>query len=225
MLKVNQLIGFGVGNAAPAVSLINRGVFATSASALTTYTFSSYGIGTASSTRRIIAILFGDNGTNTGRTFSSATIGGISADVDATVSFDSGGSVAIGIVSATVPTGTTTTITATFSGSMGRAACWAVAVDNLLNTAAYDTATATSTDPLSTTINCLNEGYVLAGASTGSSGSWVWTGLTEQIDAAYGSSRGTTADLFPTANETGRSISADLTSGNTRRALVAASYR
>jgi hypothetical protein len=209
------------------VTLINRGVWAADNADRTIYTFSSYAIGAASPTRRVIAVFFADNGSTGGRTFVSATIGGIAADVDASVTHTAGGSVAIGIASATVPTGTTATLTGTFSGGMARGACWAVSVDNLKNTVPHDTATATGTNPLDTTINCLAGGFVLAAAANNSnSATFTWTGVTEQTDDVFETASGTTADLFPTVSEISRAISATISgSTNTRRALVAASYR
>jgi hypothetical protein len=94
---------------------------------LTTYTFSSQNIGAAASNRLVICAFYW-KGDGTGRTLSSATIGGVSAAIVDQAS-DTAGTVnppGVAIFQAPVPTGTTATIAATLSGAAIRAgvAAW-----------------------------------------------------------------------------------------------------
>lgn len=225
LLGMPLTMGMLAGKGAPAVSLVNNGVLATSSSDNTTYNFTTYSIGTASSTRRVIAVFYGDNGSNTGRTVSSATLGGVSATIDAQVTHSSGGSAVVAIVSATVTTGTTATLSVTFSGGMNRAAVWAVAVDNLSGTAATDTLTTTATDPLTGTIDWLNQGFVIAGAMTNANTTFTWTGVTEQVEGNFETASASGGYLFPTSNGTAQTVSSDIASPSTRRAMAVAAYR
>jgi hypothetical protein len=225
LLGMPLTMGMLAGKGAPAVSLINNGVLATNSADNTTYSFNTYGIGTASSTRRVIAVFYGDNGSATGRTVSSATLGGVSATIDAQVTHSSGGSGVVAIVSATVTTGTTATLSVTFSGGMVRAAVWAVAVDNLSGTAATDTLTTTATDPLTGTIDWLNQGFVIAGAMTNANTTFTWTGVTEQVEGNFESAAASGGYLFPTSNGTAQTVSSDIASPGVRRAMAVAAYR
>lgn len=224
MLRASNLIGFGVNPSFAPVSLINRGTMVTTISAVTTYTFSGYPIGTASPTRRVIAIVYASLGT-TGRTLSSATIGGVSATIDVQATHNSGGSQTLAIISATVPTGTTANIVATFSGAMARAACWAVAVDGLQSVTPVLTASATAADPISGTVNQRDGGFVIAGAFTNNTSSYTWTGVTERVDTAFDVQTASGGDLFSIINSIGTSISADAASPGSRTAFVLANYR
>lgn len=218
-------MGILAAKGAPAVTVINTGVLATSTADNTTYNFTSYAIGTASSTRRVIAVIYGDNGSNTGRTVSSASIGDVSATINVQITHSSGGSGVVAIVSATVTAGTTATISVTFSGGMNRAAAWAVAVDNLSSTTPTDTATATSTDPLSATIDWTSGGYVIAGAMGNGNTTFTWSGVTEEVDGTFETATASGGDLLTTSTATGQTVSADLATASTRRAMAVASYR
>jgi len=92
----------------------------------TTYTWSSrnFAIGTADSTR-LVVVAIGSRGGAATPTVSSVTIGGVSAtavvegrNVIASTSVD-----LISLWQAAVPSGTTATVSATFSGAMVRAGC------------------------------------------------------------------------------------------------------
>lgn len=197
------------GLSASGVTLINRGVLSVSSSNLTTYTFSAYGIGAASSSRRVIAYITGETESASGRTLSSATIGGVSATIDAQITAGSSNSVVSAIISATVPTGTTADIVATFSGAMQSAAVAAVAVDGLLSATPHDTLTDTS-DPNSGTIDWLNGGFVIGGSAIADNTlNCTWVGLTERDEAISDTFHDSAfADLFPTSTATGQTVSA-----------------
>lgn len=209
----------------PAVSLINRGAYVSSADNLTTYDFTSYPIGAASSTRRVIAVIHGDIG-SAAVTLSSATIGGVSAAIDAQANGGAGSTNLTAIISATVTSGTTATISVTFSGGLQRAACKAIAVDNLLSVSPYATAT-DNADPLSATIDWLADGVVVGGSGTDNGTlACAWAGITETEEIDYESTDASSADLFPTANGVSQTVSATWTGGTfARSSMAVASYR
>ena len=106
---------------------------AQSPSDLTTYTFSSQAIGTASSNRRVIIGTVGFAGI---RTVSSLTVGGISASL---VKRQQQGSVTAEIWIATVPTGTTADVVVTWSGGQTRCAIAVWSATGLENNTPVDT--------------------------------------------------------------------------------------
>lgn len=77
--------------------------------------FTGAAIGAASSSRRVLVVVFHNNLTS--RTVASATIGGVAATVHKG-SVDNGGSWDVFVISAVVPTGTTADIVMTMSGSL-----------------------------------------------------------------------------------------------------------
>lgn len=222
MLKVNQLIGFGAGGFPPVV-LLNTANAASSTSDLTTYTFSSQAIGTASSTRRVIVACAGD-ATTAGRSLSSATIGGISASINVQVT--GGSSNVSAIISATVPTETTASVVLTFSGAMNRAACKVYAVDGLINTNPIDTATNTTAAGLTTSIDWRAGGFSIgvAGQNDGTS-ECTWVGLTEDQEISYDGTDASFASLLPTSSALAQTVSATWAPTSSRASLAVASYR
>jgi hypothetical protein len=222
-INVTNLVGFGAGGAGRAVTLINRGSISTSTSGGTTHTFSSYGIGTASSTRRVIAYVVGDSSDLSSGTVSSATIGGVSATIDCQVTGGTYTNVSA-IISATVPTGTTATIAVTFSQGIARAAVVAVAVDNLGSATPIDTLTDTARI-LTGTVDWQVDGFVFGGSSNqNGSDSCSWSGLSKREETAFSGLDVTFADLFPTSSSSGATVSATwgLTDAQT---MAVASYR
>jgi hypothetical protein len=210
----------------PAVSLITRSTTSVDTSAQSTYTFNSMSIGTASTTRRVIALIQADSGSGGAETLNSATIGGISANIDAQAANGTGGSGTVAIVSATIPTGTTATVTATFSGTLQRASCFVIAIDNLQSVTPYDTAT-DITNPLSTTIDWLKDGYVVAvGATNSDAATYTWTGVTERYETDVGTGKVGGGDLFTTTTATNQTVAMTISGGSPARfALAVASYR
>lgn len=98
-----------------AISLSHLGT-ADSTSDLTAYTFSSESLGAADADRTIICAVHAiDAGASTGVGISSATIGGVAAEVQHEYSFGSSTTTYTGIITASVPTGTTGDVVITFS--------------------------------------------------------------------------------------------------------------
>jgi hypothetical protein len=208
----------------PPVTVINRSTVSTNNNDENSYTFTNMAIGTASTTRRVIAVIFADSGSTGNIILSTATIGGISATIDRQVTHTSGGSNIVAIVSATVPTGTTATVVASFSGSVARGACWVVSVDGLLSVTPHDTLAATTT--LSGSIDWINGGFVVGGSGTNDdTQNFTWVGLTERAEQAVGTADTGAADLLPTSTETNQTVSSTSDGSGTRKAMVVVSYR
>lgn len=142
---------------------------------LTTYSFAAVNFGTATADRLIVV--------NTGigaafdRTISSATIGGVAATL---VSNNSG---RVHIISAVVPTGTSGTVSITFSGAAVRCGINAHAIKGYMSS----TATGTGNDGPASAASKTATVTVNAGG-VGIAGSWIqavttvssWTGCTIQ---------------------------------------------
>jgi hypothetical protein len=204
-----------------------------SASDLTTYTFSGRAIGAADSTRRVFACIhWATTGSVTG-TVSSATIGGVAATVHVEAS-ETGGATRYGtaIISALVPTGTTADIVFTISAACIRAGVGVFRMVNETNTTPHDTASdiVLTGTVLSGTIDILDGGTLIAscylGGLAASTQTIVWTGATEQYDINPESTTNRLggAFAFPLSIETSRTISTDMTDCN-EGALVAVSWR
>jgi hypothetical protein len=230
-----MLMGFipavvGASSGLSAVTLINRGSLTTSTSDLSTYTFSSQAIGTASTTRRVVVAVHCGRDTGASPSLSSATIGGVSATIHATQSGSGGGFYGYAaIISATVPTGTTADVVLNLSATSYWAGITVIAIDGLNST----TPTATATDNtlssgvLSNSLTWSADGFVIAAATFGTSSSTTWaTSVTERWDSLIDSVfRITGADLFATtgSSETVSATSAD--SSPNGSALVMAAFR
>ena len=153
---------------------------------LTTYTSDARAIGTASATRRVYAFIMGWAGAS--RTLNSATIGGVAATIELQINnTNAGNSLIAAIVSATVPTGTTAVVVATFDAGMGSAAIAVISLDNLLSTTPYDSVSATSLTAAVNTGAVFDQptaGYCMALAIAAANGTptCVWTNLTETVD-------------------------------------------
>lgn len=81
-----------------------------------TYTFSSTSIGAASVSRLVVVTVGFCDRIGTGRTISSATIGGVTATINTQINDAASTAPGVGIVSAVVPTGTTGDVVINFSG-------------------------------------------------------------------------------------------------------------
>lgn len=154
---------------------------------LTTYTFSSQNLGAADPNRWIVVCVGGT--TNTARSISSVTVGGVSATKIAQAE---GSTVYrhISIWVAPVPTGTTGDIVVTWSGSLARCGYSAYRlITGVAPTAAYDVQTdltLTSSD-LSVSIGRPSGGVVVASTINAASGATgvTWAGTTEDYDATW----------------------------------------
>lgn len=175
-----SLTGAGPSSSAPVVpATLTYQSYAIDTADLTTYSFASVGIGTADSTRRVIAAAHWGASS---RTLSSATIGGVSATIHVQ---SSGASRGVAIFSALVPTGTTATIDFTLSGGAVRAGLGVWTSINEADSA--PTGTLTNTTTLSSTIDVPADGFVVAALTLFESSSTpttvTWTGPTERYDA------------------------------------------
>lgn len=226
LLAMPLTMGMLPGKAASAVTVLNRGVLATNTSALTTYNFTSYSVGTATSTRRIVVVSHAANGTTGSRRYSSMTINGVSATTHISQFHDTGGGgVEIcTIASAVVTSGTSITIAVTFNGGMNRAAVYAVSLDGVQSGTAVGTSGTSGTGSHEKTINITSGGFAIGGAGSNTSGIDIgWTGLTERNESAVGSSQYGSADEL--TNSTGTlTITPTIPSG-TRRVSALASFR
>lgn len=172
--KVNQLNGFNNSNKRAICDFISSVRGDTSSNVLT---ITGQDIGPAYAGRYVIVSITGN--TN-GRSISSVTIGGITATAHVSANFS------VGIYGAYVPTGTTATIVITLNGNDNLL----VAVYNvrgLRSTTAYASTTGTESPSgtLTATLNIANGFYLaVVGSSHNGVGTWTWTNITEDVDAA-----------------------------------------
>lgn len=163
MLMLNQLVGFGPVAVAKPIEFTYDDE-QTDATAQTTKTFSSIGIGVAQSDRIVVAVIhfFGNGGA---RTISSVTIGGVTATIHEN---DTANQYQTVLVSAVVATGTTGDVVVT--SSAGSPSLWACQTYSIRNA---DSSTPTGSDTIQTTspssqtvdINVSEGGIAIVGAS------------------------------------------------------------
>lgn len=141
---------------------------------LTTYTFSAQPIGTASATRRVVVSV--ERRLN--RAISSASIGGVTASIDADASDPSN---RMSIISAVVPTGTTADVVITFSS--GAINC-GIGMWRLSDGAPTgQIATSASTQPANLDVTTAVGDIVIAAGGVNSSGTtFTWSGADERFD-------------------------------------------
>ena len=177
---------------------------------LTTYTYASQNLGTASSDRVVVVAVSGRQ--SSARTITSVTIGGVSATEIGTRGSSQN---PLGIWMAAVPTGTTGDVVATFSGAMLRSTIilWAVTGGATLSGASSGTDTATVTG--------VTGGFIIAAANTtGSGATFTWTNATERYDAVQESSLATSGADATTVGST--TITATPTIASTNGIVVVA---
>lgn len=189
-------------------SIINTDSPVDATPGLSTYTFTSASIGTASTGRVIIVGVGGSNVTVAAITITSVTIGGVSATE---ISDNRSGQSYCGLYSLQVDTGTTADIVVTWSGVMSACGIGVWAAYNLLSSTPTDTGTDSASDPLNTTIDVSAGGVVVAYTENyaGSTPSNVWTGVTEDFDkviraAAFAGQSGASGAF--TTSQTGLTI-------------------
>ena len=197
-----------------------------SESNLTTYTFTSVGIGTAAADRFVLCAAMAPANSGT-RSFSSVTIGGISATQLVTVA-DASGFSEWAIYGASVPTGTTATIVVVLDTAPDRCGIMTFEANNLQSTTPTATATQnTASAALTQSITVQSDGFILACAGIENSASrWGWTNLTEDIDADIGSG-GSSMTAASDEYDAGAtpSITATPTSTGSRQGLVMVAMR
>lgn len=187
--------------------------------------------GAASADRVIVVVFRSRRGATPVPSLSSATIGGVSATIHVSQT-DSDFPAAqatyrgIAIASAVVPTGTTGDISATYAAAAS-GTIHVYSVRNMLSNTATDTATvASTTSPLSTTIDVKQDGVTFVENMSIATGSGTPTGYSQ----AYSVNEGTSAQyseggyVLPTADESNRAVSTTIV-GSSLGHLVAASFR
>lgn len=174
-------VGFpGLGVMSTGGPTLTYGSFSDQPTAAVTHNFTGMAIGTASAARYVIAVISGAR--NIGVTVSSCTIGGIAA----TEIYEAGGAANQVVVSfwiALVPTGTTATVSATFTASTA-AWCSTYSVTGLGSTTAYDTAVdlADASSVMSADIDVQDGGFIIAAVGSVTSGTWTWSGTAGVVE-------------------------------------------
>lgn len=193
-------------------------------------TLTGHSIGAARSDRLVVVRIVGTRAGNTGRTLSSATIGGVAATILTQKTCNSAGKNCnvVAIIAAIVPTGTTADIALTWSGAMDNNIVQVVALVGVTapsvpvdaQTAGVDGTVTT----LSATIARKAGGIVLAVATGRNALTTTWSGLTEDYDSNDGANTFTHAKALSTV-ATSLSLSATFSSSAQRGALAAVSLR
>jgi len=169
----------------------------------TTYSFTSVYIGTAAADR--INVVCVGSAAAAGRSMSAAAIAGGSASIikDAT-----NAGINTSIIAAAVPTGTTATISVTYSA--GCSGCF-IDVYAMYGASITPTATASTTaTPPSASLNIDARGVAFGCSGNNANNDCTWTGLAEDADAVYDSPfRGTSASAEFATAQTGLTITAD----------------
>lgn len=189
----------------------------------TAYTFSAQAIGTAATSRRVV-VAISWRYSSPAPAISSVTIGGVSATVHASVMTGDGGSNAVAIASAVVPTGTSADVVVTFASTSTRCG---IGVWTLPNGGSYtgQSAGAQGNTNLSVDVTTVaGQGVIAAVMSLGSStATSTWTGADERYDAAI---EGTNiyhsgADRSATSTTTTVQVA---TNNLTQHSLIAAAF-
>lgn len=195
---------------------------ASSTASLTTYTFSSFNIGGPGLI--VVAIVGSYTGGPAGfGTISSATIGGSAATLAVKITGDV--NAPIGIFYRRVTSGTTATITVTFSKAFAGCAIMVYRLTDTASDTPHNSAEGGGSGRTSTSVslNVPANGVTLAVSSVNDSLSTAWTNLTKDVDALNGAVGYSSASLDKMSQQTGRSISIATISSTTQR-LVAASW-
>jgi hypothetical protein len=216
MLKLNHLIGFGVGGSNASASYIGKA----STDAMTNpYTFVNQAIGAADPTRRVfVAVHTAEAGGGTS-TPTSMTIGGISASSEQSAEQSNAH---VSIWSALVPTGANADIVINFDQTGNDLHIGVYRGVNLKNEG--DQFVDDLGDPASLLIDVSSNGIVIAAYTNEGSAATTLGGVTEMyddemLDTGFRASGGFAANL---GAQTNRSITADGTNGSA--ALVAISW-
>lgn len=184
-----------------------------SASDLTTYTFSSTSIGTAASDRYII--VSASLRSSAVRTFSSVTLGGSAmAQLVAT----DGAQTCIGIWGLHYPTGTTADIAVTMSGGAGRCATGVWAVYGLNSLTPIDTSTS-SASPMVLDVNTTPGCVVIGAAYTAGTTGETFSGISEDFDAVVEGAHSPAGSDMMSIAETPRTIRLTLTGATTQNSV------
>jgi hypothetical protein len=170
-------IEYEEGSVETTASTVGFTASAVSTSNLTTYTFSSQAIGTATSDRKIVIAVTADGGS---ARVSTLTVGGVSATVaDNTIA---AGADDMEVWQAAVPSGTTADVVVVWSTGVSRCGVGLFAVAGA-PLRLYDVSTdVTNSGALTTTISCPAGGVIIGAAQNGANASYTWAGITERYD-------------------------------------------
>lgn len=184
---------------------------------LATSTWSNVDIGLSNETRRVVVLLSQRQATVGSSTASSVTVGGISASLLVSRNDDDRGHLDIWI--ATVPTGTTADIAVTWNNALGDGKLVAAYSLYGASATAYSTGSnrTLSGAAVSTTVNVITEGFVIAIAGSDDTGGGLTTTFTAGVDTEFDGIRLTRSAVgFGTKNitstTTGYTVTADSTS-------------
>ena len=184
---------------------------------LTTYSFTSQPLGNADAARYIIVAVNGHRGDAANRVLNSASIAGVSASIVVQATHSPGSSSAVSaIIIAAVPTGTTGTISLTFSGIMHAASVGVYRTVNLPSATPYATATdnTPSSGVVNPNVNTPGNGLVIAASSQRNGGTVTFNGVTKNFDVDSRTSDYVAAGMaYPVAASTPRAIT--ITSSDT----------
>lgn len=200
---------------------------------LTTYTFSTQNLGTASSDRYIVVNAAAARSGGLTGAINSITVQGISGSSVVQRTQDTNIANIQGLFIVAVPTGTTGDVVVTFNGSCVRAGIALWAVTGIGSATAYDTATANDSgvnpNP-SNTIDCEADGIIIAASfinNAATTSGTAWTGVTEDYEQTVESNSRISgaSDEFATL-QTGLTITSAWTNSNAaaEASLVAASW-
>lgn len=189
----------------------------------TTYDFTSQDFGSADATREIIVSVLWFTGANA-QTLNSASIGGVSATIHVQNNDQISGNLYVGaaIISASVPTGTSGTVSVTLSAGCLGCAIGAYRAINLISTTPHHTAT-DDDDVINMSLNIPEDGVFVACAMFDAAGAVTTSGMTEDFDAGLeGFVQYVGGSATGLSQETGRALGFDGPTGNA--AGVAASW-
>jgi hypothetical protein len=207
-----------------AVKQVEYVTVVSSTSDLTTYSFTGVSIGAAAGNRYIILGVTGSSGTTSA--ISTVTVNTVAATLLAQAS---GSTVATGLYIYKISSGTTADISVTFAGSKQRCAVSVWRVTGIDSETPYNTnsnTAAVSTSSLSTTVNTVNGGFIVAAAQRGGTvgGTTTWTGVSENYDFNLESRILTGGSLSQTVQESGRTVSTAFSTSGAAGSLVVASF-
>jgi hypothetical protein len=192
---------------------------AESSSDLSTYTFTAQDIGTASATRYVVVgIAIRTAGANP--TFSSVTIGGVSATLVVQAVNSVSDWTRTGIFIAAVTTGTTGDVVVTLSSAAARCGISVYALYDLTSATAITSATSTAS-PGSLNVNVTPGKVLVAHAYDNSNTAMAWTGATEDFDVALEGGQHSSASLLTSTTETPRTVSVSYGTGSVPAAVAA----
>jgi hypothetical protein len=179
-------------------------------------------IGTASSDRYVVVIMFHDNGTLGLGTIGSITVGGIACTKVVQTANLNNTAAAIFVTNSPVTTGTTATLVNT-GGLAESALGFATYAVYGINPTASASSTVSTDDP-STTIDVPAGGVIIAGSVNDTdSNACTWTGVTEDFDSAFVSGVKASGGYFTTETPvTGRTVTANWSTSSSDKLVAAA---